>query len=78
MEEMQIYKGRGTADMRDDYLDFINLVFGFNGHDKDFLKLLPKLYKEEYKQFILEKNKLWQRAFFRKEYKLWLLLSGHY
>ena len=48
MENMQIYKGRGTADMRDDYLDFINLVFGFNGNDKDFLKLLPKLYKEEY------------------------------
>ena len=46
-----------------------------------FLKacdIITKLYKEEYKQFILEKNKLWQRAFFRKEYKLWLLLSGHY
>ncbi|MBQ8402497.1 MAG: GNAT family N-acetyltransferase [Clostridia bacterium] len=48
MEELQIYKGRGTADMRDDYLDFINYVFGFNGNDEDFLKLLPKLYKEEY------------------------------
>jgi len=48
MDNLKIYKGRGSADMRDDFLDFINLVFGFNGNDKDFLKLLPKLYKEEY------------------------------
>lgn len=48
MDEMQVYKGRGTADMRDDFLDFINYVFGFNGNGEDFLKLLPKLYKEEY------------------------------
>lgn len=44
----EIYKGRGNASMRDDFLDFINLVFGFNGNDEDFLKLLPKLYKEQY------------------------------
>ena len=44
----EIYKGRGNASMRDDFLDFINLVFGFNGDDEDFLKLLPKLYKEQY------------------------------
>ena len=44
----EIYKGRGNASMRDDFLDFINLVFGFNGSDEDFLKLLPKLYKEQY------------------------------
>ena len=48
MEETKIYKGRGKAEMRDDFLDFINLVFGFNGNEKDFLKTLPKLYKEEY------------------------------
>ena len=48
MSDIKIYKGRGTADMREDFLDFINLVFGFNGRDKDFLKFLPKLYKEEY------------------------------
>ncbi len=48
MSDIKIYKGRGTADMREDFLDFINLVFGFNGKDTDFLKLLPKLYKEEY------------------------------
>ena len=34
--------------MRDDYLDFINLVFGFNGRDPDFLKMYPNLYKAEY------------------------------
>ena len=48
MEETRIYKGRGTAEMLDDYLDFINLVFGFNGTDDDFLQLLPKLYNAEY------------------------------
>ncbi len=43
-----LYKGRGSADMRDDYLDFINYVFGYNGTKEDFIRLLPKLYKEEY------------------------------
>ncbi len=42
MEEC--YIGRGNAAMRDEYLDFINYVFGFNGREKDFVKLLPKLY----------------------------------
>ncbi len=46
--EMKIYKGRGNGIDREDYLDFINYVFGFNGNDEDFLKLLPKLYKPEY------------------------------
>lgn len=46
--EKYIYKGRGTGMDREDYLDFINYVFGFNGNDEDFLKLLPKLYKTEY------------------------------
>lgn len=40
--------GRGNASQRDDYLDFINLVFGFNGDDRDFMKILPNLYKEQY------------------------------
>lgn len=44
----EMYFGRGNASMREDYLDFINLVFGFNGNDKDFLKMYPNLYKEEY------------------------------
>lgn len=43
-----IYYGRGTAEMFDDYMDFINYVFGFNGDSSDFKKLLPKLYKYEY------------------------------
>ena len=42
------YKGRGTPDMYDDLMDFMNYVFGFNGNEKDFKKLLPKLYKPEY------------------------------
>ena len=44
----ELYFGRGNASQRDDYLDFINLVFGFNGNERDFMKLLPCLYKEEY------------------------------
>ena len=43
-----IFKGRGEGLDRMTYIDFINYVFGFNGHDTDFLKLLPKLYKEQY------------------------------
>ena len=43
-----IYKGRGNASMHADFVDFINYVFGFNGNDRDFIKLLPKLYKPEY------------------------------
>jgi predicted N-acetyltransferase YhbS len=47
-EEKNMYYGRGTAEMFDDYMDFINYVFGFNGDSSDFKKLLPKLYKYEY------------------------------
>lgn len=46
--ETKIYRGRGDGIDREDYLDFINYVFGFNGSDDDFQKLLPKLYKPEY------------------------------
>ena len=48
MDNRDIYFGRGTAEMFDDYMDFINYVFGFNGTSSDFKKLLPKLYKYEY------------------------------
>ena len=48
MANNDIYYGRGTAEMFDDYMDFINYVFGFNGDSSDFKKLLPKLYKYEY------------------------------
>ena len=47
-ENKSLYMGRGTAEMFDDYMDFINYVFGFNGNSSDFKKLLPKLYKYEY------------------------------
>lgn len=36
---------KGNID-REDYIDFANYVFGFNGTDRSFLKLLPKLFKE--------------------------------
>ncbi len=48
MSNNGIYYGRGPAEMFDDYMDFINYVFGFNGDSSDFKKLLPKLYKYEY------------------------------
>ena len=48
MSDPIIYKGRGTPEMYDDLMDFMNYVFGFNGNDSDFKKLLPKLYKPEY------------------------------
>ncbi len=39
-----VFKGNVN---REDYIDFINYVFSFNGHDRSFEKLLPKLYKKE-------------------------------
>ena len=48
MSEPIIYKGRGSDDNRDEFIDFINYVFGFNGKKNDFPTLLPKLYKPEY------------------------------
>ena len=47
MNGENIYAGRGNASMHDEYLDFINYVFGFNGREQDFPKLLPKLYARE-------------------------------
>ena len=44
MNDKNIYAGRGNISMHDEYLDFINYVFGFNGREQDFPKLLPKLY----------------------------------
>ena len=44
----QLYLGRGNSEQFDEYMDFINYVFGFNGNSSDFKKLLPKLYKYEY------------------------------
>lgn len=39
---------KGSPRDYDEYLDFINMVFGFNGQENDFYKLLPKLYREQY------------------------------
>ena len=39
---------RGRPEEREAFLDFINLVFGYNGRENDFLKLLPKLYEALY------------------------------
>ena len=36
MNADNIYAGRGNASMHDEYLDFINYVFGFNGREQDF------------------------------------------
>lgn len=43
----EIYFGRGRREQYDEYMDFINFVFGFNGRDNDFRRLLPKLYGED-------------------------------
>ncbi|MBQ7354744.1 MAG: GNAT family N-acetyltransferase [Clostridia bacterium] len=48
---------------REDYIDFANYVFGFNGADRSFEKLLPKLFKEgtntaEDTFFVKEGNRL--------------------
>ncbi len=45
---MQIYYGKGIGVNREELVDFLNLVFGFNGYDHGFMQLLPCLYKEEY------------------------------
>lgn len=43
-----IYKGRCYQEQYDDLMDFLNYVFGFNGHNEDFKKMLPKLYDPEF------------------------------
>lgn len=58
-----IYIGKGSEKYYDEYMDFINYVFGFNGNTSDFKKLLPKLYKPEDKPVeksyvVLEDGKL--------------------
>lgn len=52
---------KGNSDTYDEYMDFINYVFGFNGNTKDFKKLLPKLYNREYNpvenNYVIYENK---------------------
>ncbi len=46
---MELYKGIGENRCDNETLvDFLNYVFGMNGNDTSFYKLLPKLYKPEY------------------------------
>lgn len=42
-----LYFGRGNEEQFEEYIDFINYVFGFNGNETSFPKLLPKLYRPE-------------------------------
>ncbi len=60
MSEPVIYKGRGNSEMYDDLMDFLNYVFGFNGNESDFKKLLPKLYNPEcdpsYANYVVTEN----------------------
>lgn len=60
MSEPVIYKGRGTPEMYDDLMDFMNYVFGFNGNQQDFKKLLPKLYNPDcdpcYNNYVITEN----------------------
>ncbi len=60
MKSPVIYKGRGTPEMYDDLMDFLNYVFGFDGNSSDFKKILPKLYKKEadptYHNYVVTEN----------------------
>lgn len=60
MSDPIIYKGRGTPELYDDLMDFMNYVFGFNGNESDFKKLLPKLYNKDcnpcYANYIVTEN----------------------
>ena len=61
---MQIYKGIGTDHCdHEDLIDFLNYVFGMNGFDSGFYRLLPKLYRpafrpEDHNIIVTEDGKL--------------------
>ncbi len=44
-----IFMSRGSEDDYDEFMDLINLTFGFEDESVQFLGLLPKLYKKEFK-----------------------------
>lgn len=56
-----VYYGKGNADMYDEYMDFINYVFGFDRSTCDFKTLIPKLYRAEdnpaAKSYVVVENK---------------------
>lgn len=47
--EKNIFCGRGTDIPYSDFMNLINLTFGFETPETQFLGLLPKLYREEYR-----------------------------
>ena len=61
---MEIYKGIAANHCtHEDLIDFLNYVFGMNGHDSGFYRLLPKLYRpqfrpEDYNFVVTEDGKL--------------------
>jgi len=44
----ELFRGKGSPEMREELIDFLDLVFGFTGKENNFMKLHPKLYKAEY------------------------------
>ncbi|MGN1250194.1 MAG: hypothetical protein ACI4XW_08920, partial [Candidatus Spyradocola sp.] len=61
---MALYKGIAANHCdHEDLIDFLNYVFGMNGHDSGFYRLLPKLYRpkfrpEDYNFAVIEDGKL--------------------
>ena len=61
---MEIYRGLAAGHCgHEELIDFLNYVFGMNGADSGFYRLLPKLYKpenrpEDYNYVVLEGGKL--------------------
>ena len=61
---MEIYKGIAAGHCgHEELIDFLNYVFGMNGAESGFYRLLPKLYKpeyrpEDYNYIVLEEGRL--------------------
>ena len=77
---MQIYKGIGTGHCdHEDLIDFLNYVFGMNGFDSGFYRLLPKLYRpafrpEDHNFIVTEDGKLRAAV---GSYPIALSVAGH-
>lgn len=77
---MQIYKGIGTNHCdHEDLIDFLNYVFGMNGFDSGFYRLLPKLYRpafrpEDHNFIVTEDGKLRAAV---GSYPIALSVAGH-
>lgn len=77
---MQIYKGIGTDHCdHEDLIDFLNYVFGMNGFDSGFYRLLPKLYRpafrpEDHNFIVTEDGKLRAAV---GSYPIALSVAGH-